>query len=97
MTENMFLVLHDNGTEYYNDDVGIPVALFPTETDAILFIFDNRFGRRDSNGNFWRGTDRAWIKELNVFELKDLDIWGTIDTSGGASHDVSTWSARDTD
>lgn len=97
MQENMFLVMHDKGTEYYNDDVGFPVALFPTETDAILFIFDNHFGRRDSNGNFWRGIDRAWIKEMNVFELKDLEIWGTIDSSGGASHDVSTWSARDTD
>lgn len=97
MSETMFLVLHDDGREYYNDDIGLPVALFPTETDAILFIFDNGFSRRDVNGNFWREIDRAWIRELNVFELKDLEIWGTMDSSGGASHDVSTSSASDTD
>lgn len=93
----MFLVMHDNGVEYYSDLLGIPVAVTLCETDAVLFLYDCGFEPRDGDGNFWKGTDRAWITKVDKITVHDLHLYDTIDSSGGLPHDVSTNSAKDTD
>lgn len=72
-TGYVYIVFADNGYEFGNPnhEDGI-VGVFTNEVYAELFLFDNGFQDRDSEG-FWRGREFAWIER---HELHDSYISG---------------------
>ena len=69
MFDIAYVVMHDCSKEYWNDALGFVIGVFGDDGAAKLALMQAGFTELDSRGNYWKGSDRAWILELRVDKL----------------------------
>lgn len=68
MISYVYIVMHDEGREYYKSGVGILLACFNSKEAAMRCLLMLGYGEADSHDCHWKGTDMAWIEEQPLYE-----------------------------
>lgn len=62
----VYAAMHDMGTEYSNDHIGVLIGIFSDYAGAMLWMMQHGFSEEDAFGCLWKGRDRGWIERIEI-------------------------------